>query len=356
MSLKSLLIFNKRFCLFLLIALVPAITGCKSSPKLNQRIGAFFGCPLGMEFPEPDELGHHQFNSGWSERNGMVYTCRGGFIDIAHLRESADRTRYLREITRQNLIDSRPDFSFQMIEPSIYTITIHYPEHWARLSPDQQQAIADTVSIRLGQYLAHTSTVWHEIVTWFGFASVAFLPEHPSSFSWEDTYSDLLGTRLAAQAMEDSQQDFDHAMTVLINRQMQELCIQSAAAAELAEHSVKEKWFHNDFYFLIRMNKRNFDTGDDDGFITPWLIPGICTETEPLSYPVPDLNFASQWGFTFEVEMKPSEKERIPILAIIYPDGSGTNLQPENDFPAILQYIESQAKEKYGPEVDVPRL
>ncbi|HML74897.1 MAG TPA: DUF4056 domain-containing protein [Anaerohalosphaeraceae bacterium] len=351
-----LLIFDKRFYLILLAAVVPAITGCRTSPKLSQRVGAFFGCPLGMEFPEPDELGNHQYNSGWSERNGMVYTCRGGFIDIAHLRESADRTRYLYEISRQNLIEGRTDFSFQMIEPSIYTITIHYPEHWANLSPEQKQVIADMVSIRLGQYLAHTSTVWHEIVTWFGFASVAFLPEHPSSFSWEDTYSDLLGTRLAAQALENSQQDFDSVLTELINRQMQELCIQSAAVAELAEHTVKEKWFHNDFYFLIRMNKRNFDTGDDDGFITPWLIPGICTETEPLSYPVPDLNFASQSGFRFEVEMKPSEKERTPILAIIYPDGSGTNLQPENDFPAILQYIEEQAREKYGPEVDVPRL
>ncbi len=351
-----LLIFDKRFYLILLAAVVPAITGCRTSPKLSQRVGAFFGCPLGMEFPEPDELGNHQYNSGWSEQNGMVYTCRGGFIDIAHLRESADRTRYLREIAQQHLIQGQPGFSFQIIEPSIYTITIHYPEHWASLSPDQQKAIADSVSIRLGQYLAHTSTVWHEIVTWFGFASVAFLPEHPSSFSWEDTYSDLLGTRLAAQAMEDSQQDFDTALTKLINRQMQELCIQSAAVAELAEHTVKEKWFHNDFYFLIRMNKRNFDTGDDDGFITPWLIPGICTETEPLSYPVPDLNFASQSGFRFEVEMKPSEKERTPILAIIYPDGSGTNLQPESDFPTILQYIEEQAREKYGPEVDVPRL
>ncbi|MBN2511664.1 MAG: DUF4056 domain-containing protein [Sedimentisphaerales bacterium] len=348
--------FNTRFCLFLLIAVVPAITGCKTSPKLNQRVGAFFGCPLGMEFPEPDELGRHQFNSGWSEQNGMVYTCRGGFIDIAHLREAADRTRYLREIARQNLVESRPVFSFQMIEPSIYTISVQYPKHWGNLSPEQQKLIAETVSIRLSQYLAHTSTVWHEIVTWFGFASVAFLPEHPSSFSWEDTYSDLLGTRLAAQAMEDSQQDFDTALTELINRQLQELCIQSAAAAELAEHTVKEKWFRNDFYFLIRMNKRNFDTGEDDGLITPWLIPGICTETEPQSYPVPDLTFASQWGFAFKVEMKPSEKERIPILAIIFPDGNGTHLQPESDFPTIMHYIEDQARRKYGPEVDVPRL
>jgi hypothetical protein len=148
----------------------------------------------------------------------------------------------------------------------------------------------------------------------------------------------------------------DLALTNLINRQMQELCIQPAAVAELAERTVRKKWFHNDFYFLIRMNKRNFDIGDDDGFITPWLIPGICTETEPMSYPVPDLSFASLWGFTFEVDMKPLEKERIPILAIIYPDGTGTRLHPESDFPVILQYIREQAKEKYGPEVDVPRL
>jgi hypothetical protein len=352
-----LLCFNTRFYLILLLAAAgPAITGCRTTPQLSQRVGAFFGCPLGMNFPEPDQLGHHQYNSGWSEHNGMVYTCRGGFIDIAHLRESADRTRYLHDIVHHHLTEGQSGFSFQMIEPSIYTITIHYPEQWATLSPDQKKPMVDSVSIRLAQYLAHTSTVWHEIVTWFGFASVAFLPEHPSSFSWEDTYSDLLGIRLAAQALEDAQQDFDTALTNLINRQMQELCIQPAAVAELAERTVRKKWFHNDFYFLIRMNKRNFDIGDDDGFITPWLIPGICTETEPMSYPVPDLSFASLWGFTFEVDMKPLEKERIPILAIIYPDGTGTRLHPESDFPVILQYIREQAKEKYGPEVDVPRL
>lgn len=53
-----------------------------------------------------DSLGHHQYNdhlysglanlTGLSgENNGIVYTLRGGFIDTAHVRDTADMTVYI---------------------------------------------------------------------------------------------------------------------------------------------------------------------------------------------------------------------------------------------------------------------
>ncbi|MGT3734151.1 DUF4056 domain-containing protein, partial [Salmonella enterica subsp. enterica serovar Typhi] len=53
-----------------------------------------------------DSLGHHQYNDhlysgvanliGLSgENNGIVYTLRGGFIDTAHVRDTADMTVYI---------------------------------------------------------------------------------------------------------------------------------------------------------------------------------------------------------------------------------------------------------------------
>ncbi len=54
------------------------------------------------------DVGRHQYDSGViqrgsdaprsfgsSERNGLVYTCRGGFIDTAHVRDYADWAVYL---------------------------------------------------------------------------------------------------------------------------------------------------------------------------------------------------------------------------------------------------------------------
>ena len=54
------------------------------------------------------ELGTHKYNKGTvalqprggerlisDEASGILYTCRGGFIDIAHVRDNADRTFHL---------------------------------------------------------------------------------------------------------------------------------------------------------------------------------------------------------------------------------------------------------------------
>ena len=40
-------------------------------------------------------------------------------------------------------------------------------------------------------------SIWHEIATWFGFASVPGFSEKASAFSPEDLYSNLLGIKLA---------------------------------------------------------------------------------------------------------------------------------------------------------------
>src|SRR5680860_862991 len=41
------------------------------------------------------EMGPHHFLGGKEEQNGNIYTKRGGFIDLGHLRDCADWTAYL---------------------------------------------------------------------------------------------------------------------------------------------------------------------------------------------------------------------------------------------------------------------
>ncbi|MEL6865514.1 MAG: DUF4056 domain-containing protein, partial [Bacteroidota bacterium] len=42
-----------------------------------------------------DNIGPHQYLGSREEQNGIIYTTRGGFIDLGHLRDQADWTAYL---------------------------------------------------------------------------------------------------------------------------------------------------------------------------------------------------------------------------------------------------------------------
>jgi len=75
-----------------------------------------------------------------------VYTCRGGFIDISHLRDSADRTAYCTAVILEKIINGETEFSFQMQEPSMYFVTIRYPDNWGTLP--YKEKIANENSFR----------------------------------------------------------------------------------------------------------------------------------------------------------------------------------------------------------------
>ena len=76
----------KQYLLAILITVILLASGCHNS-KPRLRVGAFFGSPTGMSFPDPQQLGPHSYTYHPGEKLGMVYTCRGGFIDLAHVRE-----------------------------------------------------------------------------------------------------------------------------------------------------------------------------------------------------------------------------------------------------------------------------
>jgi hypothetical protein len=324
-----------------LLSGVLVLSGCQGPGEPRLRFGAFWGSPIGMEFPEPGHLGNHSYGLTLHETNGMVYTCKGGFIDLAHVRESADRTAYLQKVTYQNLIRGERKFSFRIIEPSRYQITLSYPKYWKDYSKQKREAIAKDASIHLGQYLAHTSLIWHEIVTWYGFATVGIFPDTISSFSWEDTYSDILGIRLAALALRDDRRPYDEAMTDLLRQALNELDAQPARIARKAAKRIEGQWFTGGFYFLVDMKKRNFDVGLDDDFITPWLVPGMCPDAEPRSYPVPDVELLYAYGFDIDVEIEPRVAEKGKIYHSI-DLARDKRIRPQVDFPKIMAMIEKQ--------------
>ena len=320
------------------------------------RIACLPSATAGTRYPDPFALGGHSYeNPGLWERNGIVYTCRSGHIDITHVRKFTDWTAYLAYRVRAAILAHRTALSFRMLEPSAYYVRIEYPENWEQLPANLKDETATEVSIGLGSYLAYTVSVWHEMLTWFGYKGAGFYPEYVSSFSWEDCYSNALGCRIAEAALRDPDQEFNQAATQLLNSELAKLGVQPEPAAFVAGKAVHGNWFTGN-YFWYHMVKRNLDIGLDDGLITPWLAPGMsaCGASQAVDCPVPTPALLKSFGFAARFEIEPREWERKEILGIIYGHGGKGRIEPTRHFGPIMDYIRAQAVTRYGPDVGNP--
>jgi hypothetical protein len=355
---------------------VPGVTGCRLLPDRGAfsypadqvvyrgfsgppriRFGSYPSSNLGTFFKGPD-LGAHGYTFRLAEKNGVVYTCRGGHLDIIHVRITADWTAYLIARTYEHLMNHDTEFSYKLaVDRSRNFIRLTYPENWDALPKVAQRAIAREIAFALGPYLAFTMTTWHEMLTWYGFKCVGPFPEYPSAFSWEDSYSNLVGTIVGVRALQDAQHPYNQAVKIALSDQMQKLGVQPARVARTASESVRGQWFTGHIIFQVNMKKRNFDIGLDDGYITPTLVPefSACPDAEPLSYPVPNLNMLAKHGFHAVVEIEPHEWERGKLLHAAYGGKPRKRIRPEEHFPLILNQIRREAALRYGPEYSPDR-
>jgi len=332
------------------ISFVILASGC-SVDAPRARMGTLPTPPPGPRFCDPNNLGRHSYYFDPLEKNCIVYTCKAGHIDITHIRWNADTTRYLAKRTRETLREKGKGFSFNLPwELSKHKIKFSYPENWDHFSQKEKEKIANEISFEAGPYLAFNAITWHEIITWFGVHFVGFEPEFNSSFSWEDIYSNLLGTKLAIEALKDTEHSYDAAMTLAIDRKLKELGVQSRRTAIHAVEKMRGKWFTG--YLLVDTIRRNLDIGLDDGFVTPVIVPGICERAEPQLLAVPTIDILSKYGFSMKHEIYPREWEKDKILKVVYADGKGAKIEPDKHFPVIMNYIKKQAVEKYGYIID----
>ncbi len=361
-----------RLCLTGLVFLVPTAAGCRVTPDralscpANQviyrgfdgppriRFGTYPSANIGTFFKGPD-LGSHGYGFRLSEKDGIAYTCRGGTIDIIHVRIAADWTAYLAAVTYRHLMNDDAGFSCGLaVDRSRSFITFTYPEDWDCMPKPEQMKIARDVALIVGPYLTFTMTSWHEMITWYGFKCMGPFPEFPSAFSWEDSYSNLLGTIIAVRALQDSQHKFNEAVKIALDQEMQTLGILPAGAAKRATETMRGKWWTGNVIFHVDMKKRNFDIGLNDGYITPTLIPQVaeCPDAEPISYPVPRLDSLAQYDFAAKVEIEPHEWESGKILRLVYGDQPQKRIKPEEHFAVIMNDIRREAVAMYGPEYE----
>jgi len=327
------------------------VNGFNFGPRI--RYGASPTANRGTPFVG-GKLGTHGYYFRPSEKNGIVYTSHGGHIDTTHLRIAADWTAYLAARSYRHLMRGDPSFSFGLLaDRSSHHVQISYPANWSSLAPEQRDPLAREVALALGPYLAYTMVTWHEILTWYGYKSTGLVPEFHSSFSWEDTFSNLLGTTIASKALRDPEHSYEQAVTLALEHELQTLGVQPAALSKWASQSVRGQWYAGRIGMFVEMKKRGLDIGVDTGVVTPLLVPDVpgCADATPAAYPAPTLKALADYGFTTVLEIEPHEWEKGKILRIVYPQGGGHRIRPDAHFALIMNEIRQEAVVRYGPQV-----
>ena len=178
-----------------------------------------------------DRLGPHGYLGKSGEGNGIIYTKRGGFIDLGHLRDQADWTAYL--YSRILVAQEKGNLTIRLgREGGSKLLNLMVP---GDLNQDD--------AIKLAGRIAYDLSIWHEIATWYGCSTVPFVPERYSSFSVEDPYSNLLGVTLGMEAIRNGL-PYEKAMTQIIAKTMETM---GAVATEhdtyMAMEAVREIWW-----------------------------------------------------------------------------------------------------------------
>lgn len=343
---------------------------CAFGAQLQVRVGPI---PVPFYFVgnmvDRRRIRHHIYDSGnatfgsrgvgpeilHSESNGLAYSCGGGFIDIAHVRDYADTALYI--ITR---------VARQLEEGG----TIPLPEEGASIHIELQPLDARTIhnhgrwaiSIALGQWLAFQSSIWHEIATWFGWSTFALFPEKVSAFSPDDLYSNLLGARIAAAVVSQrgAREEFVYNRSVdrWLDRTLAYLATVPTDAAEEAMRAVDGIWWDStkripDVSLVLR---RSFEVGP---VVHPWLVPpsafgprlrAACGD-DPRPLPIANpssmsgVDFATQAALVIELPEELAAREPFARL--------GRRIT-QKDFPVLLDFIRRENRRMFGPLADRP--
>lgn len=238
-----------------------------------------------------DTLGHHHYNDsalgavknlvGLSdEQNGLIYTHRGGFIDIAHVRDTADNTFYIFSKIYPKL-GQRWRF-FYSEELGLRRIQLN------AFTPPASMAARYTLAAGLAGKLAFELAQWHEIAQWYGFQSVPGFSEEVSAFSPEDLYSNLLGARLAVtvilQGHAGSIEAYNQAMDKVLQQALVGLGVVTRQETERQFREVDGDWWNSkrrvpDKFLVLR---RNYSLSDKR---LPTPVPFEKSPPYPLALP-----------------------------------------------------------------------
>lgn len=314
--------------------IIPSVLSC----LIIAGCGGRMGHTPDRAFVNPNTIGAQ---NSLSEGTGMLYTLRGGHIDLAHVRGPADQTKQAYDRAYSCIVNGKKSFT---VKPAWERITnkvvFTYPSNWMNTPKAQRQQIARAIALKVAPVVGYNSSLYHEMLTWKGAKFFLIEPEFKSSFSWEDLYSNILGCWVAVDAIK-AGGDFNKTFTKLLNEELQRLQVVSKDKAVQITQSVHGKW-----YTSASLIKRNMDSYLDDD-ISPCIVPGY-SSAPPIAYPLPNLDGIDQYGIKIKYTVNSFFLENETLKKIA---GTSEALQPLKDFKPIMINCQKEAVEKYGLDV-----
>lgn len=271
-----------------------------------------------------DKIGPHQYLGHPSEGNGIIYSRRGGFIDLAHLRDQCDWTAFL----YIQLLANKSNGRLNMV--------LGYEGGEKSLNVNIPSTLNNADLVKLAGKIAYDLSVWHEIATWFGASTIPFVPERYSSFSVEDPYSNLLGVTIGMQALE-SELPYERAVTMIIDQTLKDLeAVQNEAETYMAMEAVRDVWWTRDKKLPSSkvLIQRHLDVYS---CLQPWLVPGWIGRNQlphELKIPESTTDGLSLNAF-YQLEFKLNYK--FPFRKM-FPERKDRNIT-QNDFDRLLAQV-----------------
>jgi hypothetical protein len=322
----------------------------------------------------PNDIGPHRYDNGFisinasdprgfvdNENNGLVYTCRGGFVDLAHVRDNADNTLSLgasiaRMMDAGGVIDVPPQGATMRVR--LRAIPAPAIEKYDRIR----------LATAIAQWAAYQLSIWHEIATFYGYASMASWPEKISAFSPEDYYSNQIGIRISGGIIlsKGARSDIEYAanMDAWIKRTLERLVAVPLEDSGAAMRAVDGAWWDSTKripdWTLVK--RRQFDPGPE---LRPWRLedasPGTKGPVEPLERchdAGPPLVFLIPDGFNgvpFRdyVTVEFDVGDTLAQAGFPFPR-PGSRMITQDDFPFVIEAARLANAAQFGAGADRP--
>lgn len=210
----------------------PGLEGSIPIPGQRNCCALFPGGVLGFlqtEYLDATDLGKHKYGaSGFAPADtvGQVYTARGGFLDLGHVRDNADMARFI----------AAKALGFQKEGGEL----VLAPEGGARKIIFKSTRV-DELDVNLAWFIgvraAYQLAIWHEIVSWF--TNIRY-----STFSPEDNFSNLAGAWIGASAAVTRNSDYETALDKILKDFVERAGGQMKEIALQAIDAVSGLWFN----------------------------------------------------------------------------------------------------------------
>jgi hypothetical protein len=220
------------------------------------------------------------------------------------------------------------------------------------------------VAVTLAQWASYQISIWHEIVTWYGYESVPGFSGKVSAFSPEDFYSNALGLRIAGGILRDrrgrTRAEWNDFMAVWLQRSVKRLVPVSTDLGRRTMKALDGRWWDSrktipDWTLVTR---RNYDLGLR---VLPW-------RREDARLP-PDRALADTCGsatvLPLEVPNRVGDVAVDDLVSVEFDVGSWAPVDfpftdpasrrvTSADFPRIVEAVRRKAQQTLGAGFDRP--